>query len=148
MCNKLKQFNFARFPGSNVRQQVTKLISELEPSRRIKRHRSMTRIQTGSGGTIELAGSEPTPPDIRRWELEVLKNVLCIAVFAGLLGYSVASSAQGHNTIMSMIFYIVTALGLMYFIPRLAYSTYKFMTSSATPDYDSLLPENEATYAI
>jgi len=97
---------------------------------------------------MEIGEAEGPPPDIRRWELEVLKNVLCIAVFAGLLGYSVASSVQGHNSILSILFYIVTSLGLMFFIPRLIYSTYKFMASSAAPDYDSLLPENEGTYAI
>ena len=108
----------------------------------------MTRIQSNSGSRFEVGENEQTPPDIRRWELEVVKNVLCIAVFAGLLGYSVASSVQGHNTILSILFYIVTSLGLMYFIPRLIYSTYKFMSSSAVPDYEALTPENEGVYAI
>ena len=109
---------------------------------------AMTRIQSNNGSRFEVGENEQTPPDIRRWELEVVKNVLCIAVFAGLLGYSVASSVQGHNTILSILFYIVTSLGLMYFIPRLIYSTYKFMSSSAVPDYEALTPENEGIYAI
>lgn len=108
----------------------------------------MTRLQSASGHSVELEPS-PQPVDIRHLKLEVLKNALCFAIFAGLGGYSLASSIHRHTTILSTIFYIVTALGLMIFIPRLAISTYRFMESSSKPTYDTLEEhESEFQYAV
>jgi hypothetical protein len=82
---------------------------------------------------------------IRRLKLEVLKNAFCLAIFAGLGGYSLASRHNLHNTALSTVFYIVTALGLMFFIPRLAWTTWKFLESNAKPDYQEV---EEETYSV
>lgn len=108
----------------------------------------MTRLESANGQSLELEPS-PQPVDIRHLKLQVLKNALCFAIFAGLGGYSLASSIHKHSTVLSTIFYIVTALGLMVFIPRLAIATYKFMESSSKPQYDTLEEhETEFQYGV
>jgi hypothetical protein len=104
----------------------------------------MTRLHDADGGVTELDPDKPSV-DIRRLKLEVLKNAFCLAVFAGLGGYSLASRHNIHNTALSTVFYITTALGLMFFIPRLAWTTWKFLESNAKPDYQEVEVE---TYSV
>ena len=105
----------------------------------------MPRLHSASGESVELNTTEQ-PVDIRRLKLEVLKNASCLAIFAGLGGYSIAFSAHRHGTVISTIFYIITALGLMFFIPKLAFSAYKFLDSTNKPEYEAM--EEDEIYGV
>jgi hypothetical protein len=106
----------------------------------------MPRLYNADGTTSELSPVVAQPIDIRTLKLEVLKNAFCVAIFAGLGGYSLASSSQKHSTVISTIFYIITALGLMFFIPRLAFSAFKFLDSSSKPQYAEM--DEEEVYGV
>lgn len=108
----------------------------------------MPRLQVAGGSSVELSPVNEQPVDIRKLKLEVLKNALCVAIFAGLGGYSLASGVNKSRTILSVVFYIITSLGLMWFIPRLGISTWRFLDSSSKPEYEPMEEEDDEIYGV